>query len=248
MNKTIAVLCSTLAVSALHAQVVDENVPNKPAKVLPPREHVQRVQKPVPHVQQQNHPAFYRRNTNYNPTVQQRLHNNGLNQTRVYTRGQVQHFNLNAAANPRIQSAKFVAGARINGAQKWQGHNYAAFRSYNSQWHDRAWWHHHHNRIVLIGGGYYYWDAGWWYPAWGYDTAYSYYPYDGPIYAYNDLPPDQVIANVQAALQSEGYYTGEVDGMLGPLTRSALAAYQADHGLYTTAAIDQPTLNSLGMG
>jgi hypothetical protein len=50
-------------------------------------------------------------------------------------------------------------------------------------------------------GGWYYWNAGWWYPAWGYAPN-AYYAYDGPIYAYNDLPPDQVVANVQAALQS----------------------------------------------
>jgi len=29
---------------------------------------------------------------------------------------------------------------------------------------------------------------------------------------YNGLPPDQVTANVQAALQQQGYYHGEVDG------------------------------------
>jgi peptidoglycan hydrolase-like protein with peptidoglycan-binding domain len=44
-----------------------------------------------------------------------------------------------------------------------------------------------------------------------------------------------------------GYYDGEVDGLLGPITREALTAYQADHGLYTTAAIDEPTLDALGM-
>jgi peptidoglycan hydrolase-like protein with peptidoglycan-binding domain len=60
-------------------------------------------------------------------------------------------------------------------------------------------------------------------------------------------PPDKVIADVQAVLQQMGYYTGEVDGLLGPLTREALAAYQADQGLTTTAAIDEPTLDSLGM-
>jgi len=61
------------------------------------------------------------------------------------------------------------------------------------------------------------------------------------------LPPDQVVANVQAALQAQGYYQGDVDGLLGPLTREAIASYQRDHGLYETAAVDQPTLESLGM-
>jgi peptidoglycan hydrolase-like protein with peptidoglycan-binding domain len=75
----------------------------------------------------------------------------------------------------------------------------------------------------------------------------AYYAYDGPIYGYNNLTPDQVIANVQATLQQEGYYHGEVGGMLGPLTRSALANYQRQHGLYVTSAIDRPTLESLGM-
>ena len=61
-------------------------------------------------------------------------------------------------------------------------------------------------------------------------------------------PPDRVIADVQAALQDMGYYTGEVDGLLGPLTREALAGYQADQGLTQTEVIDEPTLDSLGMG
>lgn len=157
---------------------------------------------------------------------------------------QVQKFTLHKNASvPRVQ---FQANARIAGSQDWRGANYNAFRIYTSERHDRGWWREHHARIVLVGGGYYYWNSGYWYPAWGYDPSYEYYPYDGPIYGYNDLPPDQVVANVQAALQQQGYYEGEVDGLLGPLTRAALARYQQDHGLYTTSAIDQPTLNSLG--
>ena len=46
---------------------------------------------------------------------------------------------------------------------------------------------------------------------------------------------------------SAGYYHGEVDGTLGPITREALANYQRDHSLYTTEAIDEPTLASLGL-
>ena len=48
---------------------------------------------------------------------------------------------------------------------------------------------------------------------------------------YNSLPPDQVVANVQAALQEQGYYQGDVDGLLGPLTREAIAGYQRSNGL-----------------
>jgi len=78
----------------------------------------------------------------------------------------------------------------------------------------------------------------------------EYYAYDGPIYVgHSAEPPDKVIADVQAVLQQQmGYYQGEVDGLLGPVDREALAAYQADQGLATTAAIDEPTLDSLRMG
>jgi putative peptidoglycan binding protein len=158
-----------------------------------------------------------------------------------------QRFNLASNTRPtKFASVKFQQNRRIQGSQYWQGKNYWAFRNYRPVWHDRTWWHSHYNRVVFVYGGWYYWNAGWWYPAWGYAPN-AYYAYDGPIYAYNSLPPDQVVANVQAALQAQGYYQGEVDGLLGPLTREAIAGYQRDHGLYTTAAIDQPTLESLGM-
>jgi peptidoglycan hydrolase-like protein with peptidoglycan-binding domain len=52
---------------------------------------------------------------------------------------------------------------------------------------------------------------------------------------------------VQAQLQDDGYYAGPVDGILGPQTREALAAFQADHGLAITSAADGPTLQTLGL-
>ena len=173
---------------------------------------------------------------------------NNLNiQSNAGTTFKARRFQLNNGPNATIKSVTFSPTYRIAGAQNWSGPQYVVFRSYQPSWHDRIWWGSHFNRISLFGGGYYYWDNGYWYPAWGYDNRYQYYPYDGPIYAYNDLPPNQVVANVQAALQAQGYYHGDVDGLLGPLTRAALAGYQRDHGLYTTAAIDRPTLSSLGM-
>lgn len=121
------------------------------------------------------------------------------------------------------------------------------FHGYHRVAHDRVWYTSHYDRVVIVGGGYYYWNAGYWYPAWGYDPIYTGYVYDGPIYSYDNLPPDQVIVNVQTQLQDEGYYTGEVDGQLGQQTRDALGAYQADHGLEVTSAVDEPTVESLGL-
>jgi len=160
-----------------------------------------------------------------------------------------QHASFRAQPKPdKVQSVTFNQGYRINGSEHWQGPQYQVFRSYHPEWHDRNWYHSHFNRVELIGGGYYYWNNGYWFPAWGYDTSAQYYAYDAPIYVGSHAePPDRVIADVQSALQEMGYYQGEVDGLLGPLTRDALTAYQNDHGLYTTAVIDEPTLSSLGM-
>ena len=160
-----------------------------------------------------------------------------------------QHFNLPSKSKPATSVAPavtFQQNRRIEGSDRWTGSSYQAFRNYRSEWHDRDWWRNNHSRIVFVFGGPYYWNSGYWYPAWGYDPG-AYYAYDGPIYGYNNLPPDQVTANVQSALQQQGYYHGEVDGLLGPQTRAAIADYQRDRGLYITSAIDQPTLESLGM-
>jgi len=161
-------------------------------------------------------------------------------------KAEVRHFDLANSKNTTIKSVTFKENRRIVGAQNWHGNNYVVFRNYHSVWHDHGWWVAHYPRVVLIGGGWYYWNAGFWFPAWGYEPSQVYYPYDGPIYGYNNLPPDQVVANVQTELQNQGYYQGEVDGLLGPLTRAAIADYQADHGLTTTSAIDEPTMSSLG--
>ncbi len=112
--------------------------------------------------------------------------------------------------------------------------------------HDGNWWRNHCHTIILIGGGFYAWDLGYWYPAWGYDNYYSNYAYDGPIYGYDGLPPDQIIANVQYALQQLGYFSEAVDGVLGGVTRSAIEDYQVENNLPVTGAIDRPLLISLG--
>jgi hypothetical protein len=160
-----------------------------------------------------------------------------------------QHANFRAQPKPQqVPSVTFNQNHRIEGSDHWQGQQYQVFRSYHPEWHDEGWYRSHYSRVELIGGGYYFFNNGYWFPAWGYSASAQYYPYDGPIYVGNRVePPDRVIADTQALLQQMGYYTGEVDGLLGPLTRQALASYQADQGLATTESIDQPTLDSLGL-
>ena len=161
-----------------------------------------------------------------------------------------QHASFRAQPRPdKAPTVTFNANFRIAGAERWQGPRYEVFRSYHPEWHDQGWYRSRYGRVELIGGGYYYFNSGYWYPAWGYEPSAAYYPYDGPIYVGHQAePPDRVIADVQAELQEMGYYQGEVDGLLGPLTRQALRDYQADHGLMVTEAIDEPTLDALQLG
>ncbi len=161
-----------------------------------------------------------------------------------------QHTSFHAQPKPQqVPAVTFTQNYRIQGSDQWQGRQYEAFRSYHPERHDEHWYRSRYNRVELIGGGYYYWNNNYWYPAWGYSSSAEYYPYDGPIYVgHRAEPPDRVIADVQATLQQMGYYRGEVDGLLGPLTREALTAYQSEQGLMPTAAIDEPTLDALGMG
>ncbi|HET9856998.1 MAG TPA: peptidoglycan-binding domain-containing protein [Chthoniobacterales bacterium] len=160
-----------------------------------------------------------------------------------------QHVNFKAQQRAdRVPPVTFTVNYRIEGSDRWSGPQYEAFRTYRSERHDRNWYHSRYHRVELIAGGYYYFNNSYWYPAWGYDPGQEYYAYDAPIYVgHRAEPPDRVIADVQAELQQMGYYQGEVDGLTGPLTRAALAAYQADQGLQVTAVMDEPTLDSLNL-
>ena len=70
-----------------------------------------------------------------------------------------------------------------------------------------------------------------------YRSAPSAYSYDGSL-----------SAEVQEALKRRGYYRGAIDGDIGPGSRSAIRAYQADRGLAVTGRIDSSLLDALGIG
>lgn len=88
----------------------------------------------------------------------------------------------------------------------------------------------------------------------------SYY-YETPgVYYYNTLsavpssyasltysPTSSLDYEVQRALAEFGYYDGPLDGDIGPMSRMAIANFQADNGLEPTGIIDEVLLDYLGI-
>ena len=61
----------------------------------------------------------------------------------------------------------------------------------------------------------------------------------------NSAKFSEIVRRVQAALYATGYYTGALDGLIGPQTKAALAKYQKDQGLAVTGTITKETLDAL---
>jgi len=81
------------------------------------------------------------------------------------------------------------------------------------------------------------------------------YGYNEPAYtvygtsSYNNDSDDggSVSVRVQRELAREGYYRGAIDGIFGPSTRGAIAAYQRDNGLRVTGTINGHLLDALDL-
>jgi len=56
---------------------------------------------------------------------------------------------------------------------------------------------------------------------------------------------DERIRRAQQQLQVAGFYSGSIDGTLGPQSRTALRDYQAKHGLPNTGRLDMATRKAL---
>jgi peptidoglycan hydrolase-like protein with peptidoglycan-binding domain len=58
---------------------------------------------------------------------------------------------------------------------------------------------------------------------------------------------DREVLAVQTALRRLGYYTGPLDGILGPDTKAAIVNYQTANKQAVTGFIDRATLSTLGV-
>jgi lysozyme family protein len=75
----------------------------------------------------------------------------------------------------------------------------------------------------------------------GYSNTYSYYQ---PGYGYDTA----TVAAVQRRLGELGYYHGMVDGVMGPQTRGAIAAFESRHGIIVDGMITTRLLDRIGLG
>ena len=152
----------------------------------------------------------------------------------------------------------------------WRNHVVA---QHSGNWH-RDWdrnrdhtWNGHHCRF--INGSWVIFDFGF-YPWWPYGYPYDYYAddyygypygydpgyYDSGAYqsgeyygqnGYGDENANSTVAAAQERLAREGYYHGQIDGIVGPETRRAVARYQSNHGLRVNGNLTPDTLGALGL-
>ena len=70
-------------------------------------------------------------------------------------------------------------------------------------------------------------------------------PSASPITSAPTPAPATQAASAQQRLKEAGYYSGPVDGVIGPNTEAALRAYQRDHRLDVTGQLDSQTVRTL---
>ena len=157
-------------------------------------------------------------------------------------------------------STRYYGGTSYSGTRSYAGRQYAGTRYYGGTRYGGN-YYGGGTRYYYGGGSYpnYGYYSGWPYSNWGYGTSwgsspYSYYggyPYSGynnysyytPTYGYNA----SMVAAVQRRLGQLGYYHGVVDGVIGPQTRGAIAAFESRNGLAVDGTISRPLLDTLGL-
>jgi Putative peptidoglycan binding domain len=172
---------------------------------------------------------------------------------------QVNHnYRHNQNISTRTGSTRYYGGTRYSGTRSYAGRQYAGTRYYGGT--SSYNYYGGGNRSYYGGGSYPYsgYSSGWPSSNWGYGTSWEYspysyyggYPYSGytnnnsyytPTYGYNA----SMVAAVQRRLGQLGYYHGVVDGVIGPQTRGAIAAFESRNGLAVDGTISRRLLNTL---
>ena len=165
------------------------------------------------------------------------------------------NYRYNQNVSTRTGSTRY-SGTRSYGGQQYAGTRYYGGTRYGGNYYGSG------TRYYSSGGSYPYngYYSGWPSSNWGYGTSWGYspysyyggYPYSGytnnysyytPTYGYNA----SMVAAVQRRLGQLGYYHGVVDGVIGPQTSGAIAAFESRNGLAVDGTISRPLLDTLGL-
>jgi len=181
---------------------------------------------------------------------------------------QVMRHNQNISA--RSSGTRYYGGTRYVGTRSYAGRQYTGTRYYGGTGY---YGNYYGGTPYYYGGG---WGSSsvwpyvaasaassFWAPGYGrypysyyggYPNNYSYYggyPYNYSYYGsgsgYGYGYAGSTVAAVQQRLGRLGYYHGVVDGVIGPRTSSAIAAFQSRNGLMVDGTISRPLLNRLGV-
>jgi hypothetical protein len=172
------------------------------------------------------------------------------------------HPNREAMMSSRAGNSRQYGATRYTGTRSYAGRQYRGTRSYAVTPSYRSNTYYGGAGYYYGGGSYPYYSyySGWPNSTWGYGSSWGYYPYSywggypygsysnyysyyAPTYGYNA----SLVAAVQRRLGQLGYYHGMVDGVAGPRTRSAIAAFESRNGLVVDGTISRPLLNTLGL-
>lgn len=162
-------------------------------------------------------------------------------------------------------SSAYMSTRHYAGTQRYVGtQQYSGTRYYGQNRNVGGYYGGTH--YYYSGPSYYYGGSG--YPYYGYysswpSASYGYYPYTyygGSPYSYYGGYPHTysyyqpaygydtaTVAAVQRRLGELGFYHGVVDGVIGPQTRGAIAAFEHTHGMIVDGAITTRLLDRMGL-
>lgn len=199
----------------------------------------------------------------YNPAHFTNVHSRNLATTRS------NHFNSNGTGNRGLANGSNHVFARRSASwhSDWNRHSDHWWNGHRCRFVNGSWFIFDTGFYPWDGYPYDYYASDYYYPygygyGYGYPYGYGYgygpgayqgaNPYDenqgGVDQSYNqNQNMDSAVAATQEALARKGYYRGQIDGVFGPATHSALMSYQRRNGLRVTGSLTGETLQSLNL-
>jgi hypothetical protein len=157
----------------------------------------------------------------------------------------------------RSYAGRQYSGTRYYGGTRYSGNNYygggTGYYYGNGGYGSSSVWPYVAASVApyvassLWAPGYYRYPSTYYggYPYSYYGSYPNNYSYSGSRYGYGYA--GSTVAAVQRRLGQLGYYHGVIDGVIGPQTRGAIAAFESRNGLAVDGTISRPLLDSLGL-